>query len=309
MKLKSMRNFLSRLTVGKYIIERFVGIPVRVEFASEFNYHSSPLTRTLVVGITQSGETADTLEALRRAKRFGARTMAITNVLGSSVTRIVDKILYTRAGPEICVAATKTFIAQLIVLYAMAFKLSGLPRSEVEGYMNELRLLSEKVRVILDRKDKIEEIAKILSDYKNMLYIGRGLGYPTALEGALKMKEISYIHAEGYPAGELKHGPFALLGRDTPVVACVVKDETYEIMLNNVKEVKARDSPVIAVAVDDDYEVEKFADYVIRTPSVNPIFTPITYSVTLQLLAYYTAKERGCEIDKPRHLAKSVTVE
>jgi glucosamine--fructose-6-phosphate aminotransferase (isomerizing) len=295
--------------VGKYVIEKLTDIPVRVEYASEFNYHNTPLTRSLVIGITQSGETADTLEALRKAKRFGAKTLAITNVLGSSVTRIVDRVLYTRAGPEISVAATKTFIAQLIVLYVMALKLSALPRSEVAEYIQELRLLPEKVRIILDKEAEIRGIAEELASYENMLYIGRCIGYPVALEGALKMKEISYIHAEGYPAGELKHGPFALLGKNTPVIACVIRDNTYEITLNNVKEVKARNSPVIAVAEEGDEEVDKFVDHSIKTPHVSPLFTPITYSVVLQLLAYYTAKKRGCEIDKPRHLAKSVTVE
>ena len=295
--------------VGKYVIERLAGIPVRVEYASEFNYHDIPLARSLVIGITQSGETADTLEALRKAKRYGARTLAITNVLGSSVTRIVDHVLYTRAGPEISVCATKTFIAQLMVLYVMAAKLSTMPRSELDEFLNGLRSLPQRVRSILDEEDEIRKIAERLAGYENMMYIGRGIGYPIALEGALKMKEISYIHAEGYPAGELKHGPFALLGKNMPVIACVVKDNTYDIMLSNVKEVKARDSPVIAIADESDEEVEKFVDHVVRTPSVDPIFTPITYSVALQLLAYYTARKRGCEIDKPRHLAKSVTVE
>jgi len=295
--------------VGKYVIEKLTGIPVRVEYASEFNYHDVPFSRSLVIGITQSGETADTLEALRKAKRIGAKTLAITNVLGSSVTRIADYILYTRAGPEISVCATKTFIAQLIVLYVIALRLSTIPRSEIEDLITELRILPAKVEKILDNEEEIRKIAEDLANYDNMIYIGRGLGYPIALEGALKMKEISYIHAEGYPAGELKHGPFALLGEEIPVIACEITDDTYDVMLSNVKEVKARDSPVIAVADERDEEVEKFVDYVIRVPSTNPIFAPITYSVVLQLLAYYTAKKRGCEIDKPRHLAKSVTVE
>ena len=187
--------------VGKYVIEKMAGIPVRVEYASEFNYHSVPLSRSLVVGITQSGETADTLEALRIAKRRGIRTLAITNVLGSSVTRIADYVLYTRAGPEISVCATKTFIAQLVVVYAIAAKLSTIPRSEVGDFITNLRMLPEKVRKILDDEDKIRAIGEKLAKYENLMYIGRGIGYPIALEGALKMKEISYIHAEGYPAG------------------------------------------------------------------------------------------------------------
>jgi len=295
--------------IGKYVIEKVAEIPVRVEYASEFNYHTSPLSRSLVISITQSGETADTLEAMRKAKSLGSRVLTITNVLGSTATRVADYVLYTRAGPEISVAATKSFIAQLIVLYIMAFRLSPLPRSEVNELVEELKLLPEKVRRILDEESRIEEIARNIAGYENLMYIGRGIGFPIALEGALKMKEISYIHAEGYPAGELKHGPFALLGEKTPVVACVVKDETYEIMLNNLKEVKARDSVVVAVADEDDGEVEKYVDHVIRVPKTHPLLAPVTQSVALQLLAYFAARERGCEIDKPRNLAKSVTVE
>jgi glucosamine--fructose-6-phosphate aminotransferase (isomerizing) len=262
-----------------------------------------------VISITQSGETADTLEAMRKAKSLGSRVLTITNVLGSTATRVADYVLYTRAGPEISVAATKSFIAQLIVLYIMAFRLSPLPRSEVSELVEELKLLPEKVRRILDDEEKIKEIAINLAGYENLMYVGRGIGFPTALEGALKMKEISYIHAEGYPAGELKHGPFALLGETTPVVACVIRDDTYEIMLNNLKEVKARDSLVVAVADEDDREVEKYVDHVIRVPKTHPLLAPVTQSVALQLLAYFAARERGCEIDKPRNLAKSVTVE
>ena len=295
--------------IGKFVIEELTGIPVRVEYASEFNYHSILFGRSLVVGITQSGETADTLEAMKKAKKFGARVVTITNVLGSTATRIADHTLYIRAGPEICVAATKSFIAQLIVLYVIALKLANIPRHKVNELILELKSIPERVRRILDTKDEIEKIAKRLATFENMMYIGRGIGYPIALEGALKMKEISYIHAEGYPAGELKHGPFALLGENTPVVASVVEDLTYEVMLNNIKEVKARDSIVVAVANEDDKEIEKYVDWVVRVPRTNPMFSPITQSVALQILAYYTAKERGCEIDKPRHLAKSVTVE
>ncbi len=295
--------------VGKYLIEGLTGIPVRVEYASEFNYSNPPLSRTLVVGITQSGETADTLEAMRKAKKLGMRVLAITNVLGSTATRVADHVIYTRAGPEIGVAATKTFIAQLIVLYLIAAKISSLPPTEIEELLEELRNIPQKIRQILDREDEISSISNTFAGYENMMYVGRGIGYPVALEGALKLKEISYIHAEGYPAGELKHGPFALLGEKTPVVACVVRDKTYESMLGNIKEIKARESPVIAVADEDDEEIEKFVDYVIRTPSTIPLLTPLTYSVALQLFAYHIARIRGCEIDKPRNLAKSVTVE
>lgn len=295
--------------VGKYIIEQLSGIPVRLEYASEFNYHKTPMGRALVIGITQSGETADTLQALRKAKGFGARILAITNVLGSTVTRVADQVIYTRAGPEIGVAATKTFIAQLVVIYLIAAKVSMLTRAEMEKFISELRILPEKVRKILDNEDVILEISKNITGFEDIMFIGRALGYPIALEGALKMKEISYIHAEGYPAGELKHGPFALLGEKTPVVACVLKDNTYGVMLSNLKEVKARGSLVLAIGEENDEEVKKYTDFVIPTPNVTNIFKPVTYSTALQLLAYYTAKLRGCEIDKPRNLAKSVTVE
>jgi glucosamine--fructose-6-phosphate aminotransferase (isomerizing) len=295
--------------IGKYLIEEASSIPVRVEYASEFNYHNTPIGRTLVIGITQSGETADTLEALRGAKNFGASVLAITNVLGSSVTRIVDGVIYTRAGPEVGVAATKTFIAQLVVIYLVASKLAMRALDEMEAFLTGFRMLPGKIQRILDDTAMIRNVGNILAGYDHVIYIGRGTGFPTALEGALKMKEISYIHAEGYPAGELKHGPFALLGAKAPVVACVVKDNTYEIMLNNIKEVKARGSLVVAIADEDDREVEKYVDLCIRTPAVESIFTPITYSVTMQLLAYYTAARIGCEIDKPKNLAKSVTVE
>ena len=295
--------------VGKYLIEKLTGIPARVEFASEFIYNQPPMSRSLVISITQSGETADTLEAMRIAKKHGARVLAIVNVLGSTATRIADHVLYTRAGPEISVAATKSFIAQLVILYLIALKLSRLSRSEIERLAEELRVMPELVRKVLEQEGKIEQIAGKLAGYENMMYIGRGIGVPIAMEGALKMKEISYIHAEAYPAGELKHGPFALLGKNTPVIASLVPDETYEIMLSNIKEVKARESLVIAVADEHDSEIEKYVDFVIRVPKTDSIFTAITHSVALQLLAYYTARERGCEIDKPRNLAKSVTVE
>ena len=295
--------------IGKHLIEKLAGIPVRVEFASEFIYHQPPMHRTLAIAITQSGETADTLEAMRIAKKLGARTLAIVNVLGSTATRIADHVLYTRAGPEISVAATKSFIAQLIVLYLVALKLSGMTKSEMEGLLDELRIMPELVKGVLEHEDEIRAIAEKLSDYGNMMYIGRGIGVPIAMEGALKMKEISYIHAEAYPAGELKHGPFALLGERTPVIASLTPDETYEIMLGNIKEVKARESIVVAVTGHDDAEVEKYVDHVIRVPRTDTLFTAVTHSVALQLLAYHTAKARGCEIDKPRNLAKSVTVE
>jgi len=257
--------------IGKYLTEELVGIPVRAELATEFNYYGQTLARTMAIVITQSGETADTLKAIRKLKEVGCRVLAITNVVGSTASRIADQTIHTRAGPEISVAATKSFIAH--------------------------------------NKDKILEYAKYLSRYENVFFIGRGINYPVALEGALKLKEISYIHAEGYAAGELKHGPFALLGSDTPVIAIVAQDNTYEPMLTNIKEVKARGSPLIAVAVEGNEAIEELADSVITVPPVDAIFSPVVNIVVLQLLAYYTAKERGCPIDFPRNLAKSVTVE
>jgi len=296
--------------VGKYVIEELACVPVRVNLASEFNYAATPLSRgTLVVGITQSGETADTLSALRKARAAGCATLAITNVLGSSVTRLADRVIYMRAGPEICVAATKTFTAQLITLYLLALHFSDMELAEKQKMFKELRRLPMAVQRVLDVEDKIKRISERIASYENVFFIGRGISFPVALEGALKLKEISYIHAEGYAAGELKHGPFALLTEKTPVVAIVARDRTYDTMLGNIKEVKARNAPVVAVADENDDEIEKYVDFVIRTPHVEAIFSAVTNSVALQLLAYYAARKRGCEIDKPRNLAKSVTVE
>ncbi len=295
--------------VGRYVFENLAQIPVRVEYASEFVYGSFLQRNSLVMGITQSGETADTLEAMKRAKKMGSKVLAITNVLGSSATRVADYVIYSRAGPEISVAATKSFIAQLVVLYLIAIELSSIPLSEKRKLIDELKMLPGTVQSIFQYESEIASLSEWISEYENMMYVGRGYGYPVALEGALKMKEISYIHAEGYPAGELKHGPFALLGERTPVIAILIPDDSYSIMLSNIKEMKARDSPVIALADENDTEVEKYVDRVIRIPSTRSILAPITYSIVLQLLAYYTAKARGCEIDRPRNLAKSVTVE
>jgi len=295
--------------IGKYLTEELVGIPVRAELATEFNYYGQTLARTMAIVITQSGETADTLKAIRKLKEVGCRVLAITNVVGSTASRIADQTIHTRAGPEISVAATKSFIAQLMVLYWLVMSYSKADIRRLASLLMQLRQLPSKVQQILDNKDKILEYAKYLSRYENVFFIGRGINYPVALEGALKLKEISYIHAEGYAAGELKHGPFALLGSDTPVIAIVAQDNTYEPMLTNIKEVKARGSPLIAVAVEGNEAIEELADSVITVPPVDAIFSPVVNTVVLQLLAYYTAKERGCPIDFPRNLAKSVTVE
>jgi len=296
---------------GRYIIESLSGVPVHVELASEFNYSNFVYddTNTVVIAVTQSGETADTIMALKRAKRYGCKTIGVVNRLGTAATRIADELIHTRAGPEIGVAATKSFVAQLVISYLLGLSFSNKPGSELIWYIEELRRLPKVVQMVIDDSDAIKEHAGYLSGYDDVFFVGRGINLPVALEGALKLKEISYIHAEGYAAGELKHGPFALLTEDTPVVAILTKDNTYEKTLVNVKEIKARCSPVIAIAEEGDEDVEKYVDEVIRIPETKAIFSPIPNTVALHLLAYWTARERGCEIDKPRNLAKSVTVE
>ncbi|HEC89320.1 MAG TPA: glutamine--fructose-6-phosphate transaminase (isomerizing), partial [Thermoplasmatales archaeon] len=297
--------------IGKYMIERLSGIPTFLELASEYRYFGVRDKTPLVVAITQSGETADTLGALREAKNSGCNTMVITNVIGSTATRIADAFILTRSGPEIGVAATKTFTSQIVVLFLLALKLSRktINPDELSRYLSHLRELPRNVRMVLERSEEILKVAEKIKDSKSVFFIGRGVNYPLSLEGALKLKEISYIHAEGFPAGELKHGPFALLTEKTPVIAIVTMDKTYDKMIANIGEVKARHSPVIAIADEKDSEIEKYADYVIRFPSDSNILSCIPIAVILQLLAYHTANLRGCEIDKPRNLAKSVTVE
>ncbi|MFA5307911.1 MAG: glutamine--fructose-6-phosphate transaminase (isomerizing) [Dehalococcoidales bacterium] len=295
--------------VGKYIIENLVDIPVRVEIADEFSYagHASAMNRAIV--ITQSGETSDVLKAVKKLKEKGSYTIAITNVVGSTISRAVDKTIYTRAGPEISVAASKTYIAQLIALYWLALPYSRVDIGRLDSLVMELRQLPVKVQQVLDNESKIAVVAKKLAVYENVFYIGKGVNYPVALEGALKLKEISYIHAEGYAAGELKHGPFALLGEKTPVVALAAEDNTYEAIVTSIKEIKARRSPVLAVVSEEDEVMPGLADMIITRPPIESLFSPVINSVVLQLLAYFVAKERGCPIDFPRNLAKSVTVE
>jgi glucosamine--fructose-6-phosphate aminotransferase (isomerizing) len=295
--------------VGKYIIEGLVGVPVRVELADEFNYSGQASARNKAIVITQSGETSDVLKTIRRLKEKGSQVIAITNVVGSTASRIADKTIYTRAGPEISVAATKTFIAQLIALYWLALPYARVDIGRLDELVLELRQLPVKVQQVLDNEAEIADFARKLADYDNIFYIGKGINYPVALEGALKLKEISYIHAEGYAAGELKHGPFALLGSKTPVVAIVTKDNTYEPIVTSIKEIKARHSPVLALVSEGDDVMADLADAVLTVPRIDPLFSPVVNSVALQLLAYFIAKERGCPIDFPRNLAKSVTVE
>jgi len=299
--------------VGKYLIEHLTNIPVFVEIASEYRYFGSRNETSLVIAITQSGETADTLAALREAQISGSKTLVVTNVIGSTATRIADGYILQQSGPEIGVAATKTFTSQIIVLYLIALKLALLQKKigsdELYNYLFHLKALPRHVRDVLERSHDIIEIAKHLKDAKSVFFIGRGINYPLSLEGALKLKEISYIHAEGFAAGELKHGPFALLTKDTPVVAIVTQDETYEKIIANIGEIKARGSQVIAIAEDKDIDIEKHADYVLRYPISSHVLPCISITVILQLLAYHVADLRKCPIDKPRNLAKSVTVE
>ena len=299
--------------IGKYVLEEISRVPTSAELASEYRYAHAPAERPLVILLSQSGETADTLGAAREAKRRGCRTLAICNVVGSTLTREADKTIYTRAGPEIGVAATKTFLTQVVALYLIALRL-GLDRGtlgyeEADRLKDELRSLPRAVQAVLGQSKFLEALAEKYGDAKDMFYIGRHVNYPVAMEGALKIKEISYCHAEAYAAGELKHGPLALLTASTPVVAVAVRDHTYEKMRSNLGEVNARGAPILAIASEGDRELAKIVDDVVHVPAMSGVFNPVAVTVALQLFAYHVAKKRGCPIDKPRNLAKSVTVE
>ena len=297
--------------VGKYFMENILHIPVDIHYASEYRSRPPVRERSLAIFITQSGETADTIAAAKLARKRGYETVAITNVIGSSITRHTDRVIYTSAGPEIGVAATKTFTAQVLALYylglSMGRRSGALDDRTYEELSDEIRRLPRSMEAALESEEMIEALADILKDARSMFYIGRSINYPVAMEGALKMKEISYIHAEAYPAGELKHGPLALITEGMPVVAMVSRDGTYEKMIGNIREVSARGARVIAISSVKD--IDDFADYRIPVPETHPLFSPFVNSVAAQLLAYHTARKRGCEIDKPRNLAKSVTVE
>jgi glucosamine--fructose-6-phosphate aminotransferase (isomerizing) len=299
--------------VGKYLLEQLTGIPVNVELSSEYRYFGTRKESSLVIAVTQSGETLDTLAALREAKSSGCKTLVITNVVGSTATRISDAYILTQSGPEIGVAATKTFTSQNIVLFLLALKIAKLKNEigadELYKHILNLKELPKIVRQVLDNSNEIIDIAVQLKNSKSVFFIGRGINYPISLEGALKLKEISYIHAEGFAAGELKHGPFALLTKITPVLAVVTNDAAYDKMLANIGEVKARGTQVIAIAEENDTEIDKHADFVLRFPSNSGMISCIPIAVILQLLAYHVARLKGCSIDKPRNLAKSVTVE
>ncbi len=300
--------------LGKYALEDLLRIPVKVEYSSEFRYNNFLSgKRSLAICISQSGETADTLAAMNEAKSQGYLTLAITNVVGSTITRKADEILLTKSGIEIGVAATKTFTAQILTLYMFGVYVARLKKLiDVETSRNiitSMKSVPGLIESLLDNISSIEKTSSRICEADCCYFIGRGLSYPIALEGALKMKEISYIKAEGFPAGELKHGPLALITADTPVIAIVPKGKTYYKTLGNIKEVKARNAFVIAIANASDDEIVKYVDSVIKIPDVDELFSPMLAAVALQLLAYYAAKYLGAEIDQPRNLAKSVTVE
>ena len=299
--------------IGEHMLESLARIPVEVEYASEFRYRNPVVTdKTLCIVISQSGETADTLAAMREAKSRGARTYGIVNVVGSTIARESDGGIYVHAGPEIGVASTKAFTSQVIALLLFTLKLARLRNlSMVDGkeIIQELQLLPAKIQNILDRAPEIEKIAEDFKNAQNFLYLGRGYSFPTALEGALKLKEISYIHAEGYPAAEMKHGPIALIDEKMPVVFVTPHDSVFDKVVSNVQEVKARGGRVIAITTRDEEALHGKLDYEFRIPETKDMLTPVLASVPLQLLAYYIAVKRGANVDQPRNLAKSVTVE
>ncbi len=299
--------------VGEYIIEEFARLPVEVEYASELRYRNPPMSsQTLLLALTQSGETIDTLAALREMKRKGHRSLAICNVVGSTIAREADGGVYLHAGPEIGVASTKAFTSQCVVLAMIALHLGRLRHLSYEAglrIVNELEALPLAVEKALDTNDAARRIAGRYSGCDNFLYLGRQFNFPTALEGALKLKEISYIHAEGYPAAEMKHGPIALVDEQTPSVFIVPQGAVYDKVIANMEEIRARGGPVIAIVDEDDERASEIADEVIRVPHVADYLQPIVTAVPLQLLAYHIAVLRGCDVDKPRNLAKSVTVE
>jgi len=300
--------------VGKYLIEQYCGIPAEVEYASEFRYRNPVINKDDVIFvISQSGETLDTLEALRLSKKFGATTLGIVNRVGSVIAREVDAGVYIHAGPEIGVASTKAFTCQimsLILITMMIGKNNGtISDKDLKVIATELKTLPDKMRHIIDKKNDYKFIAEEFKNSKNFLYLGRGLNFPVALEGALKLKEISYIHAEGYPAAEMKHGPIALIDENMPVVFIAPKDSTYQKIISNIIEVKTRKGKIITLASEDDKDISEYSDYILRVPNVHPMFSPIINSIPLQFLSYYIAAARNSNVDQPRNLAKVVTVE
>ena len=299
--------------VGEYLMEDLAKIPVEVEYASELRYRNPPMAHdTLVFAITQSGETADTLAALREMKRKGHPTLAICNVVGSSVAQEADGGIYLHAGPEIGVASTKAYSSQCVALTMLALylgRIGHMSYSKGRKMISSLQELPDQIEKALGENDKIKDIASRFQHCENFLYLGRHYNFPTALEGALKLKEISYIHAEGYPAAEMKHGPIALVDEKTPSVFVMPQGFIYEKVMSNLEEIKARGGPVIAIAAEGDKRIAEVADEVIYIPQVAEYLQPVVATIPLQLLSYHIAVMRGCDVDKPRNLAKSVTVE
>ncbi|MCP5006451.1 MAG: glutamine--fructose-6-phosphate transaminase (isomerizing) [Planctomycetes bacterium] len=299
--------------IGEYMLEDLMGIPVEVEYASEFRYRDPIIEKnTMIIAISQSGETADTLAAIREAKRKGAVVLAICNVVGSSIARESDCGIFLHAGPEIGVASTKAFTSQILSLFLLTLHLrqiSGKATGQDRELVQKLEAVPDQVQTIFNNDTQIKEISRIYKESSNVLYLGRGYNYPVALEGALKLKEISYIHAEGYPAAEMKHGPIALVDKNMPVVFIATKDATYLKILSNIEEIRARGGKVIAIASEGDKEISKMVEHVLYIPETVDALTPILSVIPLQLLSYHMAVMRGCDVDKPRNLAKSVTVE
>ncbi len=300
--------------VGKFLVEQLARVPVEVDYASEFRYRQPVIDeRTLVLAISQSGETADTLAAMREAKRLGARTFAIVNVLGSAIAREADDVLYTHAGPEIGVASTKAFTTQLAALYLVALRLGRLrgtvDAAQGRAHLEALAAVPRQVEHLLEDEAHIAELARDVASARDFLFLGRGIAFPIALEGALKLKEISYLHAEGYPAGEMKHGPIALIDQGLPVVVVATRHSAYEKVLGNLEEARARGGRVIAIATEGDAEIGRLAHDVLWIPESSALTEPLLAVVPLQLLAYHVADHHGTDVDQPRNLAKSVTVE
>ena len=299
--------------IGKHLIESYAKVPVHVEYASEFRYRDVIIdTETVLIAISQSGETADTLAAVRKAKELGALSLGICNVVGSTIARETDTGIYTHAGPEIGVASTKAFTAQVAVLTMLSLMLGrrlGVCKDIGQKLIRALNRIDEDVKKVLSQSETIKSVAKEITNVQNVLYLGRGINFPVALEGALKLKEISYIHAEGYPAAEMKHGPIALIDENMPVIFLAPQDETFSKILANIQEVKARKGIIISITDKPNKELSSLSDFIIEVPQTHPYVFPMTSSIILQLLAYELAVLKDCEIDQPRNLAKSVTVE
>jgi glucosamine--fructose-6-phosphate aminotransferase (isomerizing) len=300
--------------LGEYLFEEHTRIPVEVEYASEFRYRNPIINKgEIVIAISQSGETADTLAAVKLAKEQGAMVIGICNVVGSGIPRETDAGVYTHAGPEIGVASTKAFTSQITILAMMAFEIGHrkgvLSDEKYKELIKELVTIPDKIEESLKVNDRVLELAKIMQNSHNALYLGRGYLFPVALEGALKLKEISYVHAEGYPAAEMKHGPIALIDENMPVVVVATKDNTYDKITSNIEEIKARKGKVIAIVSKGDKIISKIADYVLEVPDTLPVYSGLLSVIPLQLLSYHIAVLRGCDVDQPRNLAKSVTVE